>query len=527
MGYESPTTEQMQSAQTVEERFMLMDRARSGKLEYLREMAKYINAGLLPDYEYEAEDELLTERYSNTATMLAEQLTAMIVASVYPLNNVPWFNWLIPYRDDVANEVIEQAREIARDTEFDITSRLEASTYRQALHTAVLQAMVLADAVIYQGDDYKFRVYPVDDFVIRRDAANQISDMIIRDWLDTENLPQNLASINKGNEKSDIAMQRGRSEPHYTRLSWDPDKKNWKVTKEFRKTAYETGTTFEVSPYMHLSWSRVHNEDYGRSLVEMNWGTIRSLELLHKARTEMAAAMSRVHPAVNPEGSTEVEAIDNDELRNFDVISAREQDIWWLTAPLNPQFAGLTAAIEDTEARLSKVFLADTARSLRGERVTAFQVQEAVSEQEQSLGNVLGSIAKQIQRQVVARTLAIEVKEGRFSRERVQLLEEVGQLEIKSGLDALGRQLEGARLQALMSIIPTLPPEATQSINFESVLDKLMASAGLDPRELQFTEEQQQARALAAQQQQLQQQAGQQAIETTGNVIEAQARQQG
>lgn len=526
MGYEFPTTEQMQQAETVEERFVLMDNARSGKLEYLREMAKYINPGLLPEYDYHDEDELLTERYSSTATMLAEQLTAKIVASIYPLNNVPWFNWLITQDDRLTQQAIDLARQVAESTEFDLTNRLEASNYRQALHTAVLQAMVLADAVIYQSDNYKFRVYPVDDFVIRRDAANQISDLIIRDWMDTETLPQNLKQINDGRKDTHGTIPKGRSEPHYTRLSWDPDTEVWTVTKEFRRQDYETGT-YEVSPYYHLSWSRVHNEDYGRSLVEMNWGTIRTLEMLHKSRTEMAAAMSRVHPAVDPHGSTRIEDIVNDDLRNMDVIEAREQDVWWLTPQLNPQFGGLASAIQDTEERLSKVFLADTARSLRGERVTAFQVQEAVGEMEQSLGNVLGTLAQQVQRAVVERSLVIENKAGRISNDRLDMLEEVGELEIKSGLDALGRQLEGARVQAMLSVLPALPPESSQSINFDKVLRKLMVAGGLDPRELQYSDEEQAQRQQAQQQAALQQQAAQQAIETTGAVVENQAREGG
>lgn len=527
MSYNYPTFEELKTARTVEDRFKLLDNARYGKLEYLREMAKYVNAGLLPDYDYGQDDELLTERYSSTATVLAEQLTAKIVASIYPLNNVPWFNWLINPPAEFSKEDTDDAAMLAQDVEFMLTNRLEASNYRQALHTAILQCMVVADAVIYHSDEYEFRVYPVDDFVLRRDAAGLMSDLIIRDWLDTETLPPELASLNSGKEKSLNNTNSGRSEPHYTRLSWNTEKKHWDVTKEFRQVQYETDKSYKVSPYYHINWSRVHNEDYGRSLVEMNWGTIRSLEMLHKARTELSAAMSRAHPVVNPEGATSEEDIDNEDIKNMDVLSAREEDVWWLTAPLNPQFAGLSAAIQDTEERLSKVFLADTARSLRGERVTAFQVQEAVSEMEQSLGNVLGVLARQVQQAVVERSLVIEQKTGNISPDTVAVLNRVGQLEIKSGLDALGRQLEGARLQSLLGLLPALPPEAAQSIDFGKVLNKLMTSAGLNPKELQYSPEELEQMQAQQQQAAIQQQIAQQAIQTTGNVVEAQARQGG
>jgi len=526
MAYSFPTAEILNNASTLEERFRLLNNARSTKMEYLREMAAYVNAGLLPEYEYYSDQDLLTEKYSSTVSVLCEQLTSKIVAAIYPLNNIPFFNWNIPQIPVFSPEEMSGARNVGIQTEFWLANRLEASNYRQALHNVVLNAIVLADSLMYQSDEYDFRVYPVSDFVLRRDAAGKIAELIVRDWLEPDLLPDNLASLNGGKRKSALMMENGRLEAHFTKLMWNVSTKKWDVTKEFRCETYESGKTYTNSPYYHINWSRVHAEDYGRSLVETNWGEIRSLEMLTKALVESAAAISRVHPAVDPTGITRPEDIDHEDIRNMDVITARQEDVFWLTPPLNSQLQALAASVQMSEEKLSRVFLADTARSLTGERVTAYQIQQAVQEMEQTLGNVLGSIAQQIQRPVVLRSMEIEKKKGTWPKENFDLLEQVGRLEIKTGLDALGRQLEGARLQSLLGVLQAMPPESVQSLNFDNILSKLMVSSGLNPEELQYSEEEQQARAEAQQQAALQQQVAQQAIQTGGRVIEDQARNQ-
>lgn len=525
MAYEFPDGNVLSNTKCLEQRFRLLNNARSGKLEYLREMAAYVNSGLLPEYEYSTDDLLLREKFSSFVSVLVEQLGSKIVAAIYPLNNIPFFNWNIGRVAQFNPDQMAAANTIAQQTEFYLANRLEASNYRQALHNAVTSAIVLGDSLMYQSDDYEFRVYPVTDFVLRRDASGQIAELIIRDWLEPDLLPEELKNINRGQPKSTYASK-GRLEPHFTKLMWNVKDKKWEVEKEFREEIYETGKTYTHSPYYHINWSRVNAEDYGRSLVEINWGEIRSLEMLTKALVESAAAISRVHPAVDPTGLTREDALDHEDLHNMDVISARQQDVFWLTPPIQAQLQALAASVQMSEDKLSKVFLSDTARSLTGERVTAYQIQQAVQEMEQTLGNVLGSIAQQIQRPVVLRSLAIEEKSGRWPKAAIDLLREVGRLEIKTGLDALGRQLEGARLQSLLGVLQALPPESVQSLNFDNILNKLMVSSGLDPSELQYSDEEQAARAEAQQQAALQQQAAQQAIQTTGSVVEQQFRNQ-
>lgn len=526
MAYSFPTADSLENAKSIEQRFRLMNTARSTRMEQLREMASYVSPRLLPEYEYHTEDQLLTERYSSTPLVLALKLTAKIVASVYPLNNVPFFNWLIRDVPQFNDEQMDQAWKIAYRTEFIVANRLDASNFRQALHNAVLNAQVLGDTVIYQSDDYDFRVYPINEFVLRRDAAGNIAEMVLRDWLEPDLLDDNLRSLNNGKPKSEFYPSSTRLEPHYTRLMWNTKTKKWDVEKEFRCEVYERDVSYTNSPYYHIGWEQVNTEDYSRSLVEAAYGEIRSLEMLTKALVQTAAAISRVHPAVSPTGMTRAEDLDHPDIENMDVVTARAEDVFWLTPPLNPQLQALVASVQMAEEKLSKVFLSDTAGTLTGERVTAYQIQEVVQEMEQTLGNVLGSIAQQIQRPVILRTLELERRNGTISQEEFDLLSQIAELEIKSGLDALGRQLEGARLQALLSVLPSLPPGSIQKMDFDAVLEKLMVSSGLDPSGLMKSDEQLAAEQEAAQQQAIQQQIAQQAIQTGGAVVEQQARNQ-
>ncbi len=524
MTIDFPSSNTLDQATSLEARFRLLYAGRASKLEHLRKMASYVNPRLLPEYEYGRDPDLLRERYSSTPGILADKLTAKVVAAIYPLNNIPFFSFLQKDIPGMSEEQKEYLKTLAIKTEFAISNRLEASNMRQGLHSGVLNSMVLADTIIYMEDDLDFRVYPVNEFVLRRDAAGQIAEMIVRDWLEPDLLDDNLKSLNKGQPVSEAPARQNRLEPHYTKLMWNTSTKEWDVEKEFRQVVYEKDVSYKYSPYMHLGWERVNTEDYSRSLVESSWGDIRTLEQLTKAMVETAAAISRVHPAVSPTGMTTPEDIDHADIENLDVVTARAEDVFWLTPPLNNQLQALAASVQMTEERLSKTFLADTARSLTGERVTAYQIQEAVQEMEQALGNVLGSIAQQIQRPIVLRTLELMRQDGSISQEDFDVLMQGTNLEIKSGLDALGRQLEGARLQAIFAILPTLPEEQVRKFNYDAGVEGLLVSSGLDPQKYTYTDEQVAARDEAAQQQAVQQQATDQLIQTTGRVVENQAR---
>ena len=77
--------------------------------------------------------------------------------------------------------------------------------------------------------------------------------------------------------------------------------------------------------FLHLRFSRIDGEDYGRCFVEELLGDLRSLEGLSQAIVEGAAAAAKVLFIVNPNGTTRIRTIAKAE--NTAIIEVNRQDV--------------------------------------------------------------------------------------------------------------------------------------------------------------------------------------------------------
>lgn len=520
-----PTLDQLDKTKSLEGRFSLLDNSRRSRLYRCREFSQYTIPRLFP-HEDMAVNSDLPELFSSYPGRLCAQLAAKLMAAVFPLNDVPFFNFVLP--QDIVNEdgtktaiPAEQYQGLvdsAAGLEKDIMDRLRSSNLREALQSVFEHAIILADVMLYQDSEYNFRVYRVDQFVLRRDAAGNIAEMMIRDWLEPDLLNDTLKNLNQGKAKSEVTHANGRLEPHYTHLRLRDGK--WDVQKEFREVVYEKDVSYKNSPYYHVGWARVFTEDYSRSLVEENFGAIRSLEFVEKALVEGIAASSKGFIGVDPTGLTKIEDLEMED--NWQFSYAREQDIYTFQPNATTQVGFSQAYADSLKATLDAAFLANQASRLTGERVTAFQVQESVAEMQQALGGVLGQVAAKVQRPIVMRSLDIERKQGRLTDDDMSFLEEYTSLQVKTGLDALGRQMEGARLQALEQMAMA-DPELAAELNTRARAQGLVVSSGLDFDIYGKSLEQKQQEQEAALAQQAAQQGVQQGIQSVGRIAEQQA----
>lgn len=477
----------------------------------------------------------LVDLYSSKMASLIVQRAGKLTNAIFPPNGVPFFSFNLD-AGRIAKLVQDQnitlqfpegvedheshIRDILSEIENYLLSKLQASNFRDILNMSMQHVQVTGDPVIHMNDDYEFRLYHLAGVIIRRNKEGIVSEVFLQEWVATDLLPEELASINNGKPRDST----GNHEPYYRYMTLQKDGK-WKVKSEFRGAEVEKDTEYKVFPYFHIGWNTVSGEDYSRTPVEEHYGTIRSLEMCHRAMAQGAAASSEFRFGLDPTGFTRLEDIQDTE--NGSVISARQQDVWSLTLDIGRSLGYIQAYIQNLELSLDRAWGASAAHSLTGERVTATQITQASQEVAEVDGAVLTHVAKSVQEGVVRRAIAIETKKKNLDPLFVALWNEKAiTIDIKTGLDALGRQIDAARIQHIMGVLAqTQDPEFHEEFNKSELAREFVRTSGLDISMLLHSQDEKAARAQQRQQAATQQAATQQAIQTAGNVVENQAKQ--
>ena len=454
----------------------------------------------------------LPELYSSKPATNVMTLASMMTQALFPANDVPFFE--LKLDPSVPEDQKELWRDALLEVEQTVLDVLQTSNFRESLFTSLQHAIVMGDSLIHQTDLNSYKVYHLSNFLIRRNGDGKVQEIFTVDWVVSDLLDEDLKNINGGRKKN----ERAEHEPLYTRLYMEDGK--WKSEREFRDVLYETDKTYRNLPYFLLGWTPIAGEDYSRSLVEENMGTIRTLEMVSKALAEGIAAGSEGRIVVNSAGPTSKDDIGD---VNWSIISARPEDISTFQPQVSSSVSTALTAVQYYERILDEAFLASSVSDLRGERVTAFQTNAVVNERSQKIGGVLASIEQNLE-SLVRRIIDLLIKDEKIVPEFQDALEDGGiSLHIASGIDALSKQVDAARLENMVRLIyETQDQEMASVLNKVNIAQGLARAYGLDMDQYTYTDEQIAARAQAQQQQQLAQQANQQVIQSAGAVAEQQ-----
>lgn len=523
---------------TIAERFKHYDNHRNELLERSRTHAAYTLPRLFDSdfgdtyvpgtQDHEPLPELFWAKPGQNVTQLASRLTN----SIFPPNGVPFFHFPVnkPMLEklvaagEITPEVADMVPQLATNAENHILETFQTSNLRSTLDSALTQVVVLPNTLVFQTDDHEFRTYRFDQFVIRRTVDGSLAEIITQDWVEQDLLDDKLRNIKGGAANHRV----GHHEPLYVQITWDRNDKIWKVRREFRETVYETGEyKADVLPYYDMFYSSTVGESYGTSLVEQNFPLIRSGEETARALTEGLAAGSEGRMGVDPTGLTDIQ--DLVDTPNWSFVSAREQDVFALQASVGTTVSVAQAALAYYAEELDKAFMVNSAAALQGERVTAFQVGTLQNETNEGLSTVLTATADNLQRKAVLRTLYVESrkKDSPIPAEFKQLMElGVIGLEVKTGLDNIGRQFDALRLQAVaQTMLGTGHPEVAEAFKGAEWSRKLVIATGFDAKELVRTPDELTEQRQAAAQQTLGQQVADQAIQSGGRIAEQGASQ--
>lgn len=511
--------------------FDSLDNNRGSLLDRLYDFSELTIPGLLPRTGY-TQTAQLPVPYSSMPARGITRLASRMVSALYPMNDVPFFELRLDLPVEPGQGTDPKgAYEVLGRIERRVTDKLSGTNLRSALYTAMQHIITVGDCLIEVTPEYTFAIHRVDNYVMRRRPDGEWYDMVVRTPVDCSALPQYLLDAGFENKErpaedrfnNDITN----SDAVFTHVLKNPDGSTT-FHREFDGRVFEDGS-YDVCPFVPLGWNHIPGEDYHRGLIEENWSDVRALDGLSESLLDSVAANAEFRFGVNPAGLTEIEDILSSENGSF--VPAAPNDVFPIQLQNQAQVGATQASVASKEQALGQVFLMNSAVQPTGERVTATQIRVIASELEQALGGVFGAVSRAFQRPIIRRVMiqmvrdGILVPEGQGASQEIEaaILDENGvmKIEVRSGLAALNREVENDKMMQVMQVAAQLPPQATETINWSGMMDRWLATFGIETAGIVKSPQEMQQQQMQAQQAQVAQAGAEAAAVQAGQSPEA------
>jgi len=437
------------------------------------------------------EDSTLNVPYNSIGPSAVNNLASkLLLALLPPTGN---FFRLVPYTEEINKLSTEEKQLLDKELstlEQDINMLISVQALRVPLFEAVKLLIVTGNALVYKVNGGSFKVYNPRYYCVERDYIGNTTSIIIKEKIDTRLLP---AEFQK-NEKKEGEEEEVEEETIYTCI-YRKDTTNWVAYQEvdgviLDSTIVEYKT--ETLPYIPLRWTNIHNEDYGRGLVEQYIGDLRSLEGLTQMIVEGGSILAKTIFGLRPASSTQLQDLNNAYNGDF-IVGDLEKDVTVLRVDKGADFNIPFQLIQNIEQRLGKAFLMFTSAIRDSERTTSAEVRATSAELEATLGGTYSVLAQDLQLPLL-RILLNEVEPRALK---------ITMPSIVTGASAISRERDLQNLNYMLQSLAQFGPELiSQYLNIDSYITEMSTSLGLDPNKLVKSTEQRQAEQQQAMQQQ-------------------------
>lgn len=420
-----------EAATTAKGRYSQLSADRSSFLRRAQECAELTIPSLLPRSETPGAD--LPTPYQSMGARGVNNLASKVLLALLPPNQ-SFFRFRMSDKTlaDLgegtdARSKVEQALAKLEDT---VQVEVETTTTRSPLFEGTKHLLVTGNVLIYLQPDNSLKIYRLDKYVVKRDPSGNLLEVVVRERVHPEALPENLRKI----AQASVSSGPGQAVELYTWVKRKGD--FFEVHQEVCDTVVPKSKgkwPVDKAPFMALRWASVDGEDYGRGHVEEYLGDLRSLEGLTAAIVEGSAAAAKVLFLVNPNGVTEARVIAG--APNLAVRSGVATDVSVLKVEKYADFRVALETIQDLTQRLAQAFLLTSAITRNAERVTAEEIRLMARELEDALGGVYSILAQEFQLPYVRRLVFQMQSQGKLP----QLPPNTVRPAIVTGLEALGR----------------------------------------------------------------------------------------
>lgn len=484
-------------------RWSKLDGERTTVVDRAKSCAELTIPSLLVDTSH-TEDSNLATPYQSLGARAVNNLASKLLLSLMP-PNAPFFRF-VP--DKVAMMEMEMSNPGAaaqiNQQLADIEQALKAQLEREAIRVPIFEALKLlvatGNALVHRDKTEGTRVFNLNHYVCKRNAEGKVKEIMTLERVKPSDLP-NPEDFDA--EDKDVEL--------YTIVKWNTETNKYDSWQEAGDKEIE-GTrgvySLENLPYMPLRWTSIHNEDYGRGLVEQYLGDLRSLEALSMAIVEAAAATSKVVFMVNPVGTTNINTLAK--APSGAIIKGNANDVTTLQVDKGADLQIAYQTAQDITRRLASAFLLNESARRDAERVTAEEVRLMAGELEDALGGIYSILTQELQLPLIKLLM---------NQSKIKFPEGLVEPVVVTGVEALGRGHDYNKLvQFSQTLQQLLGPEIfAQHTNVDAVIAQIGTSLGIETKGLIKSQEQIMQEQQAAQQAAMSQQATQTGLDAAAS----------
>jgi hypothetical protein len=473
--------------QSAKERYETLRQHREHFLDRGQECSELTIPSLLPPDGFHSSTDLYNP-FQSVGARGVNNLASKLLLLLLPPNS-PFFRLSVSgnaKRDlDQQKEIKSEVEKSLATIEREVSSKIEQLALRVSVFEALKHLIVAGNVLTYLPKKGTMRVFPLTNFVCKRDASGNIVEIVIEEtihptYLDGDTL-ERISQFEdyKPDEECEL----------YTHI-YKLNDKEFYTCQEVKGVKIENSQgTYPIDslPYQALRMVRVDNEDYGRGYVEEFLGDLKSLEGLSQSLVESAAASSKVVFMVRPNSITRKKDLAN--TRNGDIITGSADDVAVLQAQKQYDLQVVERSIAKLEERLSYAFLLNTAIQRDAERVTAQEIRYMAQQLETAMGGIYSLLSQEFQLPLVT----ILMKRMSQANEIPSLPKNSVKPTIITGVEALGRGNDLQKLREFVAEIANLAqvnPAVVQSLNAQDLIKRIATGLGIDTEGLVKSEEQ-------------------------------------
>lgn len=483
------TAQELNSETPLKQLFNKRDGARISGLNKARDCSKLTIPSVLPQASF-TENTSLPDTYNSLGARCVNNLSSKLLLGLLPPNSAFFrlkeTDKLLAQNNGQPDQKIEQQ---LSNLEYMVMDKIETSGMRPVVHQAFINLIITGNACLLYEDDV-MSLYKYDSYVAERDFSGNLIDIILKEKISYEALPQevqNKITVTEDEKKKDIDIY-----TRYYRLS----EHQWLTYQEVKGEIVDgSDTTIKDThlPVIVLRWSKISGENYGRGLVEMYLGDFRSLEGLTQMMLEYSAIAAKVIFGITPGSTIEIDELEESENGGV-IVGNLERDVTRLSVDKQADMQIPMQMVEDITKRLAAAFLLQSATTRNSERTTALEVSYLAKELEDQLGGIYSVIAQEFQLPLVN----LMLQSLKFN------LDGLAEPVVTTGLSALGRTQDLAKLQQMNQLIAEVAPDyLTKYLNVQEYLTRIATALGIkDVKDLFVSQDQ------VAQEQQQQTDAG-------------------
>lgn len=382
-----------------------------------------------------------------------------------------------------------------------INNEIEIQQIRSPLFDMIAQLLVVGSVVVEKLDKNGMIIHPLKSFAVKLNRRGMAEGICIIEKMYT--LPDGLEA-KKVKDEYEL----------YTLVNYDSETDKWIRTQQIgdEKDLIGEEQTYNDEmdlPFRYLGWQWAAGESYHRPYVEDYYDDMVQLNNLAELLTRGSLAAAKVLWLVDERGGRTKK---NDIIRGKtgDVVHGSETDVGSLQAGKNFDFQVPMEREQNLKRELSKLFLSNESATRDAERVTAYEVQLMARELESSaLGGIYSSMALGFSKWLVHQIML-----------ELDISFETFDVEILTGLDAIGRSQEAQKMDGFMQRVATLG--LTQYIDMKELLTRYASFDGINTNGLVKSE----AEVKKMQEQARQAQAEQSVNDEAGGIVRDAAKQQ-